>query len=68
MDKQIVLDHDWLDNQQRMYLGKNILQYLVDHGIHADTFSYAIVIRYSEDKDPQSGDDRTQNGDANAES
>ena len=61
MEKEIVLDHGWLDNQQRMYLGKTFLQYLVDSGIHADTFSYAIVIRYSE-QDPQSGDDRTQNG------
>lgn len=60
MEKEIVLDHAWLDNQQRMYLGKTFLQYLVDSDIHADTFSYAIVIRYSED--PQSGDDRTQNG------
>lgn len=61
MEKQIVIDHDWLDNTQRNYLANNILQYLVDHGIHADAFSYAIVIRYS-DRDPQSGDDRTQNG------
>ena len=65
MDKEIVLDHGWLDNQQRMYLGKTFLQYLVDSGIRADTFSYAIVIRYSEDKDPPSGDDRTQNGEDN---
>ena len=51
MDKEIVLDHDWLDNQQRMYLGKTFLQYLVDSCIRADTFSYAIVIRYSESED-----------------
>ena len=56
MEKEIVLDHGWLDNQQRMYLGKTFLQYLVDSGIHADTFSYAIVIRYSE-QDTQSGED-----------
>lgn len=61
MDKEIVLDHGWLDNQQRMYLGKTFLQYLVDSGIRADTFSYAIVIRYTE-QDPQNGDDRTQSG------
>ena len=65
MNKEIILEHDWLDNQQRMYLGKTFLQYLVDCGIHADSFSYAIAIRYTEQQDPQSGDDRTQSGEDN---